>query len=115
MIYDRSHRRCSCRLHDSVVTVSFTLTNTGSRAGTEIPQLYTTPPASAAQAPLNLKGFDAVYLAPGESKTVTFDLSRYDFSYWDVISQSWQIAKGTTGLSVGASSRNIKLKGSIVN
>lgn len=102
-------------LHDSVVTVSFTLTNTGAKAGTEVPQLYTSPPASANQAPNNLKGFDAVFLQPGESKTVTFELSRYDFSYWDVVSQSWQIAKGQTGISVGASSRDLKLKGSIAN
>lgn len=103
------------RLHDPVVTVSFTLTNTGAKAGTEVPQLYTSPPASAKQAPKNLKGFDAVFLQPGQSKTVTFELSRYDFSYWDVVSQSWQIATGQTGISVGSSSRNLKLKGSITN
>ena len=115
--------------------MSFTLKNTGARAGTEVrstlslldhprltssdvrqvPQLYTTPPASAQSAPLNLKGFDAVYLGPGESKTVSFELSRYDFSVWDVVSQSWQIPAGTTGISVGASSRDLKLKGSINN
>ncbi|KAM5538168.1 hypothetical protein V8D89_008055 [Ganoderma adspersum] len=102
-------------LHDPVVTVSFTLTNTGAKAGTEVPQLYTSPPASAKQAPNNLKGFDAIFLQPGQSKTVTFELSRYDFSYWDVVSQSWQIATGQTGISVGSSSRNLKLKGSITN
>ncbi|KAI1797754.1 beta-glucosidase [Ganoderma leucocontextum] len=102
-------------LHDPVVTVSFTLTNTGSKAGTEVPQLYTSPPASAKQAPNNLKGFDAVFLGPGQSKTVTFELSRYDFSFWDVVSQSWQVATGQTGISVGASSRDVKLKGSFIN
>lgn len=78
-------------------------------------QLYTSPPASANQAPNNLKGFDAVWLNPGESKTVTLSLSRYDFSFWDVVSQSWQIATGKTGISVGSSSRDLKLKGSITN
>ncbi|OJT11066.1 hypothetical protein TRAPUB_12437 [Trametes pubescens] len=102
-------------LHDPVVTVTFTLTNTGSRAGTEVPQLYTSPPASANQAPFNLKGFDSVYLNPGETKTVTFQLSRYDFSVWNVVAQRWDIATGVTGLSVGSSSRNLKLKGSITN
>ena len=81
----------------------------------QVVQLYTSPPASAHQAPNNLKGFDAVWLNPGESKTVTLSLSRYDFSYWDVVSQSWQIARGTTGISVGASSRDLKLRGSITN
>lgn len=102
-------------LHQPVVTVSFTLKNTGARAGTEVPQLYTSPPSSAKSASFNLKGFDAVYLGPGESKTVTFQLSRYDFSVWDVVSQSWQVATGKTGISVGASSRDLKLNGSITN
>ncbi|KAI0824217.1 beta-glucosidase [Trametes gibbosa] len=102
-------------LHNPVVTVSFTLTNTGSRAGTEASSLYTSPPASANTAPFNLKGFDAIFLNPGESKTVSFQLSRYDFSVWNVITQRWEIAQGVTGLSVGASSRDLKLKGSITN
>ncbi|RDX56004.1 beta-glucosidase [Lentinus brumalis] len=102
-------------LHDPVVNVRFTLTNTGSKAGTEVVQLYTSPPASANQAPYNLKGFDAVWLNPGEHKTVTLSLSRYDFSFWDVVSQSWKIATGETGISVGASSRDLKLKGAINN
>ncbi|CDO72401.1 Glycoside Hydrolase Family 3 protein [Trametes cinnabarina] len=102
-------------LHDPVVTVTFTLTNNGTVAGTEVPQLYTSPPASANSAPFNLKGFDSVFLGPGESTTVTMTLARIDFSVWDVPSHSWQIAKGVTGISVGASSRDLRLKGSITN
>ena len=100
-------------LHDPVVTISFTLTNTGSKAGTEVPQLYTSPPASAGQAPLNLKGFDAVYLGAGESKTVTFQLSRYDLSVWDAAAQGWRKPDGAFTFSVGASSRDFRLSGSI--
>ncbi|KAI0774767.1 beta-glucosidase [Trametes elegans] len=100
-------------LHEPVVNVSFTLKNTGARAGGEIPQLYTSPPASAQSAPFNLKGFDAVLLQPGESKTVTIPLSRYDFSVWDVGTQRWELARGENGISVGASSRDLRLKGSI--
>ena len=81
----------------------------------QIPQLYTSPPASAKSAPFNLKGFDSIFLAPGESTTVTMQLSRFDFSVWDVVSQSWQIPSGVTGISVGASSRDLRLKGSITN
>ncbi|KAL1952140.1 hypothetical protein VTO73DRAFT_1289 [Trametes versicolor] len=102
-------------LHDPVVTVTFTVTNNGTVAGTEIPQLYTSPPASAQSAPLNLHGFDSIFLAPGQSTTVSLTLSRLDFSVWDVPSQSWQIAKGATGISVGASSKDLRLKGSITN
>ncbi|KIP12630.1 glycoside hydrolase family 3 protein [Phlebiopsis gigantea 11061_1 CR5-6] len=102
-------------LHDSVVTVSFTLKNNGTVDGTEVPQLYLTLPATANSAPLNLKGFDSIFLPAGGSTTVSFSLSRYSFSIWDVISQSWQVPSGVTGISVGASSRDIRLKGSITN
>ncbi len=81
----------------------------------QIPQLYTSPPASAKTAPFNLKGFDSIFLAPGESTIVTMTLSRLDFSVWDVVSQSWQIPSGATGISVGASSRDLRLKGSLTN
>ena len=97
------------------MTVSFTLTNNGTVDGTEVPQLYLSPPASAQSAPMNLKGFDSVFLAPGQSTTVSMTLSRLDFSTWDVVSQSWQIATGVTGISVGASSRDLRLQGSITN
>ena len=103
------------RLHDAVVTVSFTLTNNGTMDGTEVPQLYLSPPASAQSAPRNLKGFDSVFVPAGGSTTVSFSLSRYSFAVWDVVSQSWQIPAGATGLSVGASSRDIRLQGSITN
>lgn len=97
------------------MTVSFTLKNNGTVDGTEVPQLYLTLPASANSAPLNLKGFDSIFLAAGGSTTVSFSLSRYSFSIWDVVSQSWQVPSGVTGISVGASSRDIRLKGVITN
>ncbi|TFK76897.1 glycoside hydrolase family 3 protein [Pluteus cervinus] len=102
-------------LHDKVVSVTFTLTNNGTVAGHEIPQLYLSPPTSAQSAPRNLKGFDSVYLAPGASKSVTLQLSRHDFSIWDTAAQRWTIPTGATGISVGASSRDIRLTGSITN
>ncbi|KAF9499862.1 glycoside hydrolase family 3 protein [Pleurotus eryngii] len=100
-------------LHEKVITVTFSLTNSGSVAGHEIPQLYITLPASAQSAPLSLKGFDSVFLAPNQSKTVTIQLSRFDLSIWNVASQRWQIPSGSIGVSVGASSRDIRLTGTI--
>ncbi|KAG6911800.1 hypothetical protein DXG01_000047 [Tephrocybe rancida] len=99
-------------LHTKVVTVTFTVQNNGTIAGHEIPQLYTTPPTSTQSAPKNLKGFDSIYLTPGQSKTVTMQLSRYDLSFWEVVSQRWTVPSGTHGISVGASSRDIRLTGS---
>ena len=121
----------SFRLHEKVVIITFTVTNTGAIDGTEvwiiasrckgshtdrlyqIPQLYTTPPASANTAPMNLKGFDNVPLAVGESKTVTMQLSRFDLSVWNVITQRYELHSGETTISVGASSRDIRLTRSI--
>ncbi|KAF5377564.1 hypothetical protein D9615_005221 [Tricholomella constricta] len=99
-------------LHTKVITVTFTIKNSGSVAGHEIPQLYTALPASANAAPKNLKGFDSIYLTPGQSKTVTLKLSRYDLSFWNVVPQRWQVPIGTHGISIGASSRDIRLTGS---
>ncbi|THH07422.1 hypothetical protein EW145_g3390 [Phellinidium pouzarii] len=101
-------------LHDEVITVSFTLKNNGTVYGTEIPQLYTTPPASTNSAPMNLKGFDSVALSVGQSTTVTMQLSRFDLSVWDVGTQRYEVPSENIGISVGASSRDIRLTGTIV-
>ncbi|KAF8649775.1 hypothetical protein AX16_005541 [Volvariella volvacea WC 439] len=100
-------------LHQKVVSVTFTLRNSGSVAGHEIPQLYLSLPANTNSPPRILKGFDSVYLSPAQSKSVTFQLSRYDLSIWDVTAQRWRIPAGTIGISIGASSRDIRLTSSI--
>ncbi|CAE6422326.1 unnamed protein product, partial [Rhizoctonia solani] len=98
---------------DPWVKVTFTLKNTGTVAGTEVPQLYISPPASSGEPPNALKGFDSVPLQPGASTTVTITLSRYDFSYWNVAGQKWNLISGTTSVWVGSSSRSKKLTGSV--
>ncbi|KDR74106.1 hypothetical protein GALMADRAFT_227804 [Galerina marginata CBS 339.88] len=102
-------------LHTKVVTVTFSLNNSGAVAGHEIPQLYLSLPASAKSPSKMLKGFDSVFLTPGQTTTVTMQLSRLDFSVWDAVNQRWQIPSGQTGISIGASSRNILLTGSVTN
>ncbi|KAJ7643791.1 glycoside hydrolase family 3 protein [Roridomyces roridus] len=100
-------------LHDPIVTVKFTVKNTGSVAGHEIPQLYVALPASTASPPRMLKGFDSVFVEPGQSTQVTMQLSKFDFSFWNVVTQSWQVPDGKIGIAVGASSRDIRLNGSV--
>jgi len=100
-------------LHAAAVTVSFTLTNTGSRSGTEIPQLYLTYPSSAGSPPYSLRGFEAVSLAAGASSQVSFKLSQYDLSIWNTASQRWTVPTGTFGIAVGASSRDRRLTTSL--
>ncbi|KAF8487510.1 glycoside hydrolase family 3 protein [Russula ochroleuca] len=100
-------------LHRPAFTVSFTIQNTAHVAGTEIPQVYLHFPVGAGEPPSVLRGFTDVELQPGEEKSVSVTLSRYDLSVWDVRSQSWMRALGTYSLSVGASSRDFRLKGTL--
>jgi beta-glucosidase len=76
--------------------------------------MYITPPASAKSPTYQLRGFDSVYLTPGQTTTVSFSLSRYDLSIWNVVTQRWEIPSGTHGVTVGASSRDRRLTSSIV-
>ncbi|KAH9958148.1 glycoside hydrolase family 3 protein [Russula dissimulans] len=100
-------------LHRPMYNVSFTVQNRGQVAGAEIPQLYLHFPAQADEPPSVLRGFTDAGLQPGESKVVYITLSRYDLSIWDVDSQSWVRSMGTYSLSVGASSRDFRLSGTI--
>ncbi|KAL3419630.1 beta-glucosidase G 1 [Phlyctema vagabunda] len=99
----------------NLYTVTVELTNTGSVAGAEVPQLYLTFPstAPAGTPPMQLRGFDKVFLDAEDSATITFDLMRRDLSYWDIISQEWIIPSGEFGVSVGFSSRDIKLSSTL--
>ncbi|POS69099.1 glycosyl hydrolase family 3-4 [Diaporthe helianthi] len=102
-------------LFQELVTVTATVTNGGSVAGAEVPQLYLTLPSGApATPPKQLRGFTKLSLQPGASGTATFNMRRRDLSYWDVGSQNWIVPKGDFGISVGASSRDERLNGSIV-
>lgn len=102
-------------LWESLYNVTVTLTNTGSVAGAEVPQLYITLPESApAGTPQKqLRGFEKVKLEAGASQTISFSLMRRDLSYWDIYTQDWVIPAGEFGISVGFSSRDLKLTGSV--
>ena len=63
--------------------------------------------------PSVLRGFADVELQPGESKAVGVTISQYDLSVWDVPNQSWMCALCTYSLSVGVSSRDFRLKGTL--
>ncbi|KAI1344203.1 glycoside hydrolase family 3 protein [Xylariaceae sp. FL0016] len=97
-------------LWEVVATVEANVTNTGKVAGAEVAQLYLGIPDSP---PQQLRGFDKIRLAAGESATARFELTRRDFSVWDVVAQKWTIQEGDYAVRVGASSRDIRLTGSI--
>ncbi|KAG5731649.1 putative beta-glucosidase L [Termitomyces sp. T112] len=100
-------------LHRPAYSVTFSVTNTGSRYGGDIPQLYLHMPASSGEPPSILRGFTNIELQPGETKTAIINLSRYDLSIWDVDAQGWRRPNGTISFTVGASSRDGRLDGTI--
>jgi beta-glucosidase len=102
-------------LWETLYTVTVNLTNTGSVSGATVPQLYLTLPstAPAGTPPKQLRGFEKVFLDCNASEMVAFDLMRRDLSYWDIVSQDWVLPSGEFGISVGFSSRDIKLTGTV--
>ncbi|MGH7978935.1 MAG: glycoside hydrolase family 3 C-terminal domain-containing protein, partial [Limisphaerales bacterium] len=97
-------------------TVSAELTNTGSRAGAEVVQLYIAAPPSPLKRPIKqLAGFKRVELKPGEMKTVEFELpySEQAFWYWDPHARKFVLQAGKAKILVGNSSTNISLTGEL--
>jgi beta-glucosidase len=86
------------------VRVSATITNTGSRAGSDVPQLYIGDPSSTGEPPLQLAGFDKVTLAPGQSKRVSFTVTPAQLSWWSDSANGWTETAGTYRVYVGDSS-----------
>ena len=90
--------------------VTLTVTNTGSCAGAEIVQLYVAKQDAKIFRPAQeLKGFAKVFLAPGESRTVSIALDDKAFRYWNVKTDRWEVEGGSYQLRVGASSADIRL------
>lgn len=95
--------------------VSMTITNTGARAGEEIVQLYIHDMVSSVwKAEKELKGFQKVLLQPGESRRLIFSLGQRDFAHYDVATKDWVVEGGAFDLLVGASSRDIRLRETIL-
>lgn len=96
--------------HKADVEVAFDLTNTGRVAGGEIAQLYVGDPKSKEPRPLKeLKGFDKIWLQPGETRRVTLTLHADDFKYFSEQSNRWLLERGDFTIKVGASSQDIRL------
>lgn len=90
----------------AVVTVD--VTNAGSRPGVAVPQLYLGLPSTAVpQPPWQLKGYDSISLAPGQSARVTFPVNARSLAYFDTASNSWRVAPGCYQVAVGSSSRDL--------
>lgn len=94
--------------------VSFSVKNTGKRAGTETPQVYVGDCAASVPRPeKELKGYERITLAPGERKRVEIALDSDAFAYYDMNRHDLRLEPGEFTISVGASSRDIRLKDTI--
>jgi len=93
--------------------VSFTASNTGSRAGAEIAEVYASLPASAAEPPKRLVGWSKVQLNAGESRQVTVEVNRKYLSIFNVKQDGWQLIPGEYTFLVGGSSQDLPLKETI--
>jgi beta-glucosidase len=99
---------------DPQVRVTLTVTNSGQRDGIETVQVYVSDPQCSVFRPAQeLRAFTRVALAAGESRTVTLDLGMRAFAYWHQTAQRWAVEGGVFEVRVGASSRDIRLTGSV--
>ncbi len=105
------------RIEDgATVTVRATVTNTGARRGSTVPQAYVGLPAPAPGeeiAPWQLRGFEKVTLEPGASREVSFALDERALSSWSTAEHGWRIAPGCQRIAVGLSSRDLPLQGGV--
>jgi len=94
--------------------VSFDVTNTGTREGADVAQIYVADPHSKVSRPAKeLKGFSRIALKPGETKTSTITLDGRAFSYYDVGANQWHADPNEYQILVGRSSQDIQLRGNV--
>ncbi|MFC5703938.1 glycoside hydrolase family 3 C-terminal domain-containing protein [Cohnella faecalis] len=99
---------------DEQAIVSVDVTNTGVREGKEVVQLYVRDVQSSVIRPSKeLKGFAKVGLQPGETRTVTFELDKRSFAFYDADRKEWRVESGEFDVFVGGSSRDIAVRGTI--
>jgi beta-glucosidase len=98
---------------DGTAAIRCTVRNTGGRAGDEVVQLYLRDVlASVARPVMELRGFARVRLAPGESTDVVFRVGPEHLRMLDE-SMQWVVEPGAFRIMVGASSEDIRLRGTL--
>ncbi len=99
---------------DQQVNLTFDVTNTGSRAGADVAQVFVGDRHAAVPRPVKeLKGFARVNLSPGETRTVTVKLDSRAFSYYDIGKHAWTVAPGDFDIFVARSAADIQLTGKV--
>ncbi len=100
--------------HNLGYDLSFDVTNTGSRAGADVAQLYVAEMRpEAPRPPQELKNFERVQLAPHETKRVTLHLDARAFAWFDASAKAWRVDAGAFALRIGRSSQDIRLEAKV--
>ncbi|SMG53613.1 beta-glucosidase family protein [Paraburkholderia susongensis] len=92
--------------HGGNVIATFTVTNTGSRAGAEVAQVYATLPPGLGEPPKRLVGWAKVGLNPGQSQQVNVVIPARRLATWNVTTHSWQVHGGSYEIWAESSSRD---------
>ena len=96
------------------LTVSVDVENTGNYAGKEVVQIYVAPSETEVSRPVKeLRAFDKIELAPGEKKTVTFELDARAFAYWNTEIHDWFVESGSYDVQVGKNADEVLLHASV--
>ena len=103
-------RGLSVTRRGSGASISFSVSNTGRRAGTEVAQVYVGDPPRTGEPPEQLAGFVRVTLSAGESTTVRLPVTGRSFSYWSTAKRRWMLAPGCYAVMVGDSSASLPLR-----
>ncbi|NIJ44870.1 beta-glucosidase [Wenyingzhuangia heitensis] len=110
--YSNFKIKSSAKITKERFSVSVNVKNTGKRDGTEIVQLYVSPTdKNATMKPIQLKGFDRISLKAGETKSVEFLISPEQLVQYK--NEQWIVEAGSYEFKIGASSTDIKAKGTI--
>jgi len=92
------------------IDVSFRVTNTGTRKGSDVAQIYVSDPpiAEGDEPPQQLKAFQKIELEPGASRTVHLKLDARALSYWSTASKQWKRAIGIFTIELGSSAETMR-------
>lgn len=109
MIDETNKARCEYK-------VEFSIANTSNVDGAEIAQVYVAAPEGGARPrspPKELEGFVKRLVRAGSSETLSVQLDKSAFSFWDESKDAWHVAPGRYTIQVGSSSRDMHLSGHV--
>ncbi len=97
------------------IEIQIAVRNIGKLKGDEVVQVYAHAENAPMKVPVNqLKRFERITLAPGESRTLTFNIPASEFSFYSTDTNNFQVQAGSWEIGVGSSSKDIRLKRSLM-